>query len=180
MQRAFFFEDHDNDKDYLVLYRCYKMPRLLPIGARGPFAVAIATEHVRTAVAGKGASTEPQAEELWPLEVMAQVRKKCSTLGLAGRTEQGPIQVEAARARGFRCFRCRFWLHTPVLDCCTVGISLRNLALELEGQLRLPVIQRRFSAEACSGLTIARPETMLHLSCDSTSLPPPPPPHRTL
>lgn len=51
------------------------MPRLLPIGARGPFAVAIATEHIRTAVAGKDASPEPQAEELWPLEIMAQVRK---------------------------------------------------------------------------------------------------------
>lgn len=51
------------------------MPRLLPVGARGPYAVAVATEHIRTAVAGKGASTEPQAEELWPLEVMAQVSK---------------------------------------------------------------------------------------------------------
>lgn len=69
------FQDHDNDKGHLVLCRCYQMPRLLPIGARGPFAVAIATEHIRTAVAGKDASPEPQAEELWPLEIMAQVRK---------------------------------------------------------------------------------------------------------
>lgn len=69
------FEDDDNHMGYLVLFRCYKMPRLLPIGARGPYDVAIATEHIRTAVAGKGASTESQAEELWPLEVMAQVSK---------------------------------------------------------------------------------------------------------
>lgn len=68
------FVDHDDDMGYPVLCRCYKMPRLLPIGARGPFAVAIATEHIRTAVAGKRGSTEPQSEELWPLEVMAQVR----------------------------------------------------------------------------------------------------------
>eukprot|EP00904_Undaria_pinnatifida_P013309 jgi/Undpi1/9108/HiC_scaffold_26.g11566.m1 len=55
------------------LLLCYKMPRLLPIGTRGPYAVAIATEHIRTVVAGKDATAEPPVEELWPLEVMAQV-----------------------------------------------------------------------------------------------------------
>lgn len=43
------------------------MPRMLPIGGRGPYAVGIATEHIRAPVA---TSSE---EELWPLELMAQV-----------------------------------------------------------------------------------------------------------
>lgn len=51
------------------------MPRILPVGGRGPYAVGIATEHIRTPVTavGEGAQTIPSEEELWPLELMAQV-----------------------------------------------------------------------------------------------------------
>lgn len=51
------------------------MPRILPVGGRGPYAVGIATEHIRTPVAtvGEGAKATPSEEELWHLEVMAQV-----------------------------------------------------------------------------------------------------------
>lgn len=55
------------------------MPRMLPVGGRGPYAVGIATEHIRTPVAAavEGAqTTTPSEEELWPLELMAQVSKK--------------------------------------------------------------------------------------------------------
>lgn len=53
--------------------RCYQMPRLLSVGGRGPYAVAITTEHIRTAVDVDGAKTSAKEEELWPLELMAQV-----------------------------------------------------------------------------------------------------------
>lgn len=51
------------------------MPRMLPVGGRGPYAVGIATEHIRTPVAAPGEDGEatPAEEELWPLELMAQV-----------------------------------------------------------------------------------------------------------
>lgn len=51
------------------------MPRLLPVGGRGPYAVGIATEHIRTPVAalGDGAKATASEEELWPLELMVQV-----------------------------------------------------------------------------------------------------------
>lgn len=45
------------------------MPKLLPVGGRGPFAVGIATEHIRTPCP----EMETFDEELWPLELMAQV-----------------------------------------------------------------------------------------------------------
>lgn len=53
------------------------MPRLLPVGGRGPYTVGIATEHIRTPVsaAGEGPKATPSEDELWPLELMAQVRK---------------------------------------------------------------------------------------------------------
>lgn len=55
--------------------RCYHLPRVLPVGGRGPYAVGIATEHIRTPVAAVGddAKPSPSEEELWPLELMAQV-----------------------------------------------------------------------------------------------------------
>lgn len=52
------------------------MPRILPIGGRGPYAVGIATEHIRTPVATAGDGSDHAStskEELWPLELMAQV-----------------------------------------------------------------------------------------------------------
>ena len=52
------------------------MPRILPLGGRGPYAVGIATEHIRTPVPAVGeadGSAAPREEELWPLELMAQV-----------------------------------------------------------------------------------------------------------
>lgn len=52
------------------------MPRMLPLGGRGPYAVGIATEHIRTPVAAVGevdGNATPSEEELWPLELMAQV-----------------------------------------------------------------------------------------------------------
>lgn len=56
------------------LSRCYQMPRMLPIGGRGPYDVGIATEHIRTPVAAPVGDSEvaPAEEELWPLELMAQ------------------------------------------------------------------------------------------------------------
>lgn len=53
------------------------MPRLLPIGGRGPYAVGIATEHIRTPVAavGDNNAAAPIVDELWPLELMAQVSR---------------------------------------------------------------------------------------------------------
>ncbi|CAM9231779.1 unnamed protein product [Ectocarpus sp. 13 AM-2016] len=57
------------------LLLCYHLPRVLPVGGRGPYAVGIATEHIRTPVAAAGddAKSSPSEEELWPLELMAQV-----------------------------------------------------------------------------------------------------------
>eukprot|EP00903_Cladosiphon_okamuranus_P017572 g16185.t1 len=58
------------------LLLCYQMPRMLPLGGRGPYAVGIATEHIRTPVAGVGEvgdNATPSEEDLWPLELMAQV-----------------------------------------------------------------------------------------------------------
>lgn len=52
------------------------MPRMLPVGGRGPYAVGIATEHIRTPVATVGdgdGNAFPSEEELWPLELMVQV-----------------------------------------------------------------------------------------------------------
>ncbi|CAM9163702.1 unnamed protein product [Pylaiella littoralis] len=59
----------------LSLLLCQQMPRLLPVGGRGPYAVGIATEHIRTPVAalGDGAKATASEEELWPLELMVQV-----------------------------------------------------------------------------------------------------------
>lgn len=56
------------------------MPRLLPIGGRGPYAVAIATEHIRTAVDGDDAAIDASEKELWPLELMAQVMELRGTV----------------------------------------------------------------------------------------------------
>ncbi|CAM9150551.1 unnamed protein product [Scytosiphon promiscuus] len=56
------------------LLLCYWMPRLLPMGGRGPYAVGIATEHIRTPVGDNSTNGAcPDVEELWPLELMAQV-----------------------------------------------------------------------------------------------------------
>lgn len=52
------------------LHRCYHLPKLLPVHGRGPFEVAIATEHIRTPIAAIGAKEDEQR----PLELMAQVR----------------------------------------------------------------------------------------------------------
>lgn len=49
------------------------MPCLFPIDARGPCAVAIATEHIRTTVDNPGTKMAAGQEELRPLELMAQV-----------------------------------------------------------------------------------------------------------
>lgn len=52
------------------------MPKLLPVGGRGPYAVGIATEHVRTPSSGASTDEKDAQEkesELWPLELMAQV-----------------------------------------------------------------------------------------------------------
>lgn len=54
------------------------MPKLLPVGGRGPYAVGIATEHIRTPSSGTSANGTGAADkeaELWPLELMAQVLK---------------------------------------------------------------------------------------------------------
>lgn len=49
------------------------MPKLFPISARGPYAVAIATEHIRTPVENPGTKMAAGQEECRPLELMAQV-----------------------------------------------------------------------------------------------------------
>ncbi|CAM9464950.1 unnamed protein product [Hapterophycus canaliculatus] len=97
----------------LSLVLCYMMPRLLPIGGRGPYAVGIATEHIRTPVAAVGDNfangAAPSVEELWPLELMAlvfyPVEKSCvarlpwfpSTVARFRRS-LSPITAEAGRA----------------------------------------------------------------------------------
>lgn len=51
------------------------MPKLLPARGRGPYEVAIATEHIRTPVAENGAFNGAEEKEgFGPLELIAQVR----------------------------------------------------------------------------------------------------------
>lgn len=69
--------------------RCYQVPQILPVGGRGPYAVGIATEHIRTPVAtvseGDGDSLPSEGEHR-PLELMAQViffRRDCFRLSVS-------------------------------------------------------------------------------------------------
>ncbi|CAM9457447.1 unnamed protein product [Ascophyllum nodosum] len=58
------------------LILCYEIPGMLPVGSRGPFAVGIATEHIRhshASINGDLLTTDTEEADRWPLELMVQV-----------------------------------------------------------------------------------------------------------
>ena len=56
---------------------------MLPVGSRGPFAVGIATEHIRhshASINGDLLTTDTEEADRWPLELMVQVTGKVQWL----------------------------------------------------------------------------------------------------
>lgn len=117
------------------------MPRILPIGGRGPYAVGIATEHIRTPVAtvGEADGNTPSEGELWPLELMAQVGYCCSpeVLRCLGLFPLVSLKTPPGRehVRGISCLllptamlacwefvrRSAYCAHNLVLTVCTAA-----------------------------------------------------------